>query len=146
LAVTFLAGGFSGAAIDRWGRTPQASPEPQASAQAPSQENERSRPHGSIFDLLDLSTVQRATIDSILQEGRDKVEAWRKETEPEYRTLVNQTRAEVRAVLTPEQVAEYDRLRAEHRAAKARNASGNGATAEARHGNRADSTKAEPEG
>jgi Spy/CpxP family protein refolding chaperone len=143
--VTFLAGGFSGAAVDRWGKAPQAAPEPQAPAQAPSQENDRGRPHGSIFDLLDLSTVQRATIDSILQEGRDKVEAWRKETEPQYRTLVNQTRAEVRAVLTPEQVTEYDRLRAEYRAAKARNGSGNSASAEDGRGNRADNVKSAPE-
>jgi Spy/CpxP family protein refolding chaperone len=78
-----------------------------------------------LLDQIGLTTEQRAAIDSILQDGREKIDAYWKETEPGYRALVDTTRAHVRAVLTPDQLSEYDRLRAEHRArARAREEGG----------------------
>lgn len=127
LAATFLAGGLSGAALER-----RASAEPprikRQQEKTESDQSNDDRQHGrrrSILDQVDLSAEQRAAIDSILQAGREKVDAYWKETEPGYRALVDSTRAQVRAVLTPEQQAEYDRLRAEHRA-RSRANDGNG--------------------
>jgi Spy/CpxP family protein refolding chaperone len=130
LVTTFLAGGFSGAALERRASAAPAAPRPEAKAQPAERQEERPHGHrGRIFDQLDLTTVQRAAIDSILQDGREKVDAYWKETEPGYRALVDATRAQVRAVMTAEQLAEYDRLRAEHRAKAKHNGNdgGNGA-------------------
>lgn len=127
LVATFLAGGFSGAAVERRASAAPAAARPEAKVDLAKQEEER--PHGRrarIFDQLDLSPEQRAAIDSILQDGREKVDAYWKETEPGYRALLDTTRAHVRAVMTSEQLVEYDRLRAEHRA-RARHESGAGA-------------------
>lgn len=119
LVATFLAGGISGAAVSRrTGALPQSaavSPEVQGKAAEPMGDQQRER-RSRLIDQIGLTSDQRAAIDSILHEGREKIDAYWKETEPGYRALVDSTRAMVRAVMTPEQLAEYDRLRAERRA------------------------------
>lgn len=119
LVATFLAGGIGGAAVER--RTSVVSVPAAAPAEVRGQgtgqdegrqENRRTR----LIDQVDLTPEQRAVIDSILHEGRENVDAYWKQWEPGYRALVDSTRAMVRAVMTPEQLTEYDRLRAEHRA------------------------------
>lgn len=129
LVATFVAGGFSGAALERRANSKPPAPEPQVKAQPAERATGGGRAHGhqsSIIDQLDLTATQRATIDSILQDGREKLNAFWKETGPGYHSLVDSTRARVRAVMTPEQQVRYDELRAARRA-RSRNGEANGA-------------------
>lgn len=123
LMATFVAGMFSGAALERraGARAPQ--PEPQAKAQPAERVHGggRGHTHRTILDQIDLTPEQRARIDSILQIGRQRMDAFWKETGPGYRALVDSTRAQVRAIMNPEQRARYDELRAAARRARTGN-------------------------
>lgn len=118
LVATFVAGAFSGAALERRAGAKAHQAEPQAKAQPAERGRGGGRPHdhSSLIDQIDLTAEQRARIDSILQIGREKLDAFWKETGPGYRALVDSTRAQVRAVMNPEQRARYDELRAARRA------------------------------
>jgi len=120
LLVTFAAGVFSGVALERRVGQRAAELEPQAKAQ-PEEHVHGGRPHHHrhIIDQIDLTPEQRAKVDSILQVGRQRLDAFWKETGPSYRALVDSTRAQVRAIMTPEQRAQYDELRAAARRARA---------------------------
>lgn len=115
LVATFAAGMLAGAAFDRTlvAREPAAAQEPGWHCHGP---------HGSktsmIVDRLDLTPAQRARVDAIMERRRAQADTFWKREGPRMRAIVDSTRAEVRAVLTPEQRAEYDRLREEHRAAR----------------------------
>lgn len=119
LVATFLAGGIGGAAVER--RTSvvsvPAAPPAEVKGQGTEEDEDRQQNRRTrLIDQVGLTPEQRVAIDSILHEGRENVDAYWKQWEPGYRALVDSTRAMVRAVMTPEQLAEYDRLRAEHRA------------------------------
>lgn len=119
LVATFLAGGVSGAAVVRRATvatTVRAAPVEVRSESAESEQDTQPERKGRLIDQVNLTPEQRAAIDSILQDGRERIDAYWKETEPGYRALVDSTRARVRSVMTPEQLTEYDRLRAERRA------------------------------
>jgi Spy/CpxP family protein refolding chaperone len=60
---------------------------------------------------LDLSTAQRASIDSILAEDRLRARELTRQFQPQFRSLAEETRARVEAVLTPEQRAELRVMR-----------------------------------
>jgi uncharacterized membrane protein len=119
LVATFLAGGMSGAAVVRRAgvaasaRAVPAEVKSQAAESLPDHQHERK---SRLIDQVDLSAELCAAIDSILHDGRERIDAYWKETEPGYRALVDSTRARVRAVMTQPQLEEYDRLRAERRA------------------------------
>jgi Spy/CpxP family protein refolding chaperone len=119
LVVTFLVGAFSGAAVDRrWvlaQPAPAAAAEPAPPGGAAPASAPRSR-DADIFDHLELSAEQRVRIDSILEAGKVKVDAFWKEEGSHLRAVVDTTRSEVRALMTPAQREAYDRLRAERRA------------------------------
>ena len=70
------------------------------------------RRHSSMLDSLDLSAAQRASVDSILEVRRGQIDGFWEGEGARLRALVDSARAEVRAVLTPEQRARYDTLRA----------------------------------
>lgn len=108
LVATFAAGMLAGTAF---GRVLSAG-EPPAPAGAGC-ESKRG-PH-MILDELDLSDVQRARVDSIMKRRRALTDSLWRHDGARIRAAVDSTRAEIRALLTPEQLAEYDRLRAEHR-------------------------------
>jgi periplasmic protein CpxP/Spy len=57
---------------------------------------------------LELSTDQRAQIDSILAQEQQRIRALSREFQPQFRAIAEQTRERVEAVLTPDQ---RDRLR-----------------------------------
>jgi Spy/CpxP family protein refolding chaperone len=111
LVATFAIGAFAGAATDRLlsARAPAHAP------RGEDRERPRDRARVSIFEQLDLTPEQRVRIDSALERGRRKTQAFWDQHGPTLRTIVDSTRAEIRGLLTPEQRAEYDRLRAERR-------------------------------
>lgn len=113
LVATFAAGMLAGAAFDRTlvAREPAAAQEPDCHGPA-------GRKTRMILDQLDLTPEQRVRVDAVMERRRAQADAFWKEEGPRMRRLVDSTRAEIRAVLTPAQRAEYDRLRAEHRAAR----------------------------
>ena len=115
LVATFAAGMLAGAAFDH----ALAAREP-----APRQEPgwHCHGPHGKktsmILDQLDLSAEQRARVDAIMARRRAQADAFWEREGPRMRGIVDSTRTEIRAILTPAQRAEYDRLRAQYRAAR----------------------------
>lgn len=106
LAVTFAVGMLAGTAF---GRVLSAR-EPDAAATAA--ECEKRGPH-HLFDELDLTPEQRTRIDGIMARRRERTDSLWQTDGTRIRAAVDSTRAEIRAVLTPSQAAEYDRLRAE---------------------------------
>lgn len=109
LTAVFLAGSLFGMAMNR---TLLAEEAPAAGDAACEHRG------GKILDQLELSPSQRTEVDHILERRRAQTEAFWDSAGPRLRALTDTTRAEIRAVLTPAQAAEYDRLRAERRAAK----------------------------
>lgn len=110
LLLTFAAGMAAGVAADRrFGA---------AEAEAPKQAEEdhrRDRRGGGttierFADELGLTTEQRARIDPILEDMRERMSDLFEPVRPAYRDLVDSTRARIEAVLTPEQVADYREL------------------------------------
>lgn len=108
LAVTFAVGMLAGTAF---GRVLSAR-EPAAAPTAADCEGKRGPHH--IFDELDLTPEQRTRIDGIMARRRARTDSLWQTDGTRIRASVDSTRAEIRAVLTPAQAVEYDRLRAEH--------------------------------
>ncbi len=111
LAATFVIGGLAGAATVRL----SAGREPAAATHNAEERGPRTRGRGSVLDQLDLTPEQCERIEAVLERRRLQTEAFWDVHGPALRAIVDSTRAEIRAVLTPEQRAEYDRLRAERR-------------------------------
>ena len=117
LVLTLVAGVAAGFAMDRAVLRPEAD----ASARRGEERGgDRGGPprgrYGSVlYDQLDLTPAQRAQIDSAIERGRRETDAYWARVEPEMRAIVDSTRARIRAVLTVEQQARYDSLRAERR-------------------------------
>ncbi|HEU0077062.1 MAG TPA: hypothetical protein VFQ76_05390 [Longimicrobiaceae bacterium] len=115
LVATVAAGMLAGAAFDH----ALAAREP-----APQQEPgwHCHGPHGKttsmILDQLELSAEQRARVDAVMARRRAQADAYWEREGPRMRGIVDSTRSEIRAILTPAQRAEYDRLRAQYRAAR----------------------------
>lgn len=111
LAVTFAVGMLAGTAF---GRVLSAR-EPGAAASAAADCPRGGRGPHHVFDELDLTAEQRGRIDQILARRRAVADSLWRADGARIRASVDSTRAEIRAVLTPEQAAEYDRLRQKHR-------------------------------
>ena len=116
LALTLVAGVAAGFAMER------AVLRPEADAAAPRVERgadrggpSRGRYESVLYDQLALTPAQRAQIDSAIERGRRETDAYWARVEPEMRSIVDSTRARIRSVLTVEQQARYDSLRAERR-------------------------------
>jgi len=111
LVATFAIGGLAGAAAVRLSaaREPAAAP-PAAEGSAP-----REGCRTSTLDQVGLTPEQRERVNAVLERRRRETGAFWDEYGPILRAIVDSTRAEIRAVLTDEQRAEYDRLRAERR-------------------------------
>ena len=63
-----------------------------------------------MFEELDLTEEQRTEIAAILERWRPRTEAFMEEMMPRLRATADSARAEVRAVLTIEQVAQLDSI------------------------------------
>jgi Spy/CpxP family protein refolding chaperone len=114
LIVAFAAGMLAGTATDRVLSARE--PETRAAADCPRDER---GPH-SIIDELDLAPAQRVRVDSIMARRRQRTDALWQQDGQRIRAAVDSARAEIRTVLTPEQAAEYDRLREQHEQERAR--------------------------
>jgi Spy/CpxP family protein refolding chaperone len=114
LAVTFAVGMLAGTAF---GRVLSAR---EPAAAVTDAECDRKRGPHHIFDELDLSPEQRTRIDGIMARRRALTDSLWQTDGTRIRAAVDSTRAEIRAVLTPAQALEYDRLRAEQEERKRR--------------------------
>lgn len=110
LAVAFIVGALSGAAVDRV-----------LSADEP-ERVERDRDHNGndgrgryIIDRVDMAEDQRTAIDQILEQRTERMRAVWREVEPRLDAITDSARSEIMQVLTPEQRAEYERMLAERR-------------------------------
>jgi Spy/CpxP family protein refolding chaperone len=111
LATVFVVGALSGAAIDRAVSSRDARTHDRAG-----QRDRQNRTHHYVFEQLDLTKQQRTRIDSVLDVRRNQVSAFWDSAGPHWRAIVDSTKSGIRAVLTPEQRTEYDRLLEQRRA------------------------------
>ncbi|HEX6938895.1 MAG TPA: hypothetical protein VF158_05745 [Longimicrobiales bacterium] len=119
LAVVFVGGAFSGAVVDRMlASDPSPAAEPSGRDRGDGGDD-CGRRRRSTLDRIDLTPEQRARIDQVLERRRVQMDSFWVEARPQLRAIIDGAREEIRAVMTPEQRAEYDRLRAE-RAARER--------------------------
>jgi uncharacterized membrane protein len=109
LAAVFVAGGLAGAAVHQV-RGASADGEPRPAAEG---DQRHERPCRVPFGYLDLTAEQRSRVDAAFERRRHQLDAFWKDNGPRYESIVDSTRVEFRSVLTPDQLAEYDRRRAE---------------------------------
>ncbi|GJG86689.1 hypothetical protein tb265_18700 [Gemmatimonadetes bacterium T265] len=69
---------------------------------------------GGPIDRYGLDAAQRTRIDSVLVARRGQIDAFWRGPGQSLRAILDSTRADVRAVLTPEQRARFDAAHAEH--------------------------------
>jgi Spy/CpxP family protein refolding chaperone len=105
LLLTFTVGGLVGAATVQILRAD----ETQAPRRGPAP------PGPDFLDRLELRADQRAQIDLILERRRAQMEAFWTTHRPALRGIADSARAELRAVLTPEQQALEEQYRNERR-------------------------------
>src|SRR5256885_317947 len=74
-----------------------------------------------IIDRISLTAEQRKSIDAILEKHRKQADGLWQAQKPVLRGIVDSTRGEIRAQLTPDQRAEYDRLLEQRRAQHKKN-------------------------
>lgn len=108
LAITFVAGALSGAAIDRV----LSADEPE---RVERDRDRRDRGRSYIIDRVEMTDEQRAAIDEILEQRAERMRAVWREAEPRLDAITDSARAEIMEVLTPEQRAEYERRLNERR-------------------------------
>lgn len=125
LGAVFVSGGLSGAALMRVydARTADApTVERERTRDAPrARRGDRGRRGGSdrfvrgLVRRLELTTEQEASVREILAASRAHADSVYGEVEPRIREHLEETRARIRALLTEEQRAEYDRMFEERR-------------------------------
>lgn len=122
LIVTFAVGCLVGTAWDRVlsAREP-AEPAPvQPGDKHDDQRDEKSHKHminARLLNEISMTTAQRLVIDSILDiREREAKKLWREEWVPRFNAMMEQTRGQVRAQLTADQVKQLDELIEEQRA------------------------------
>lgn len=107
LAVVFGSGLLLGLALDRSVATHR------ERVPRPDQETSSER-RVPAYMLVDPTEAQKTAIDSIVQENRAAMRALHKEFsaayDPRYEALVQESRAAIKGVLTPEQAHAYDSL------------------------------------
>jgi Spy/CpxP family protein refolding chaperone len=110
LVATFAAGMLAGAASGRL----LSAGEPRTSVGEPTRGGDRSGGPRLIIHEVDLTEEQKTRVEEILARRRAITDSlWRTDGR-RIRASVDSTREEIRAMLTPGQRAEYDRLREEH--------------------------------
>jgi Spy/CpxP family protein refolding chaperone len=119
LMAAFVVGAIGGAAFERT----LGAREPVPSAPCNNtMSNPLQRPPGTLaIDHIELTAEQRQRIDRILDRRRTETDSVWRAQKPRLRGIVDSTRAEIQALLTTEQRAEYDRLVAERRARHKKN-------------------------
>lgn len=118
LCVTFITGGIAGASFQQVlaSRTAEAQDAREQRRGGSGRSSERGRSNDDFpYVRLQVTEEQRPQIERILNEGQKKVNDFWRRTQPQLRATVDSTRAEIRAVLTPEQNMQWDSLRAADR-------------------------------
>ena len=118
LSLTLLIGIALGVAIDRLAFAPTV----QSSGSVDVQNNERdrrSRDHGRQFlarlrEELGLTDEQQEAFEGVLAASREKARLYRDSSRQQYRELRERFRADIRAILTEEQKAIFNRMLEEH--------------------------------
>lgn len=119
LSAVFVAGSLAGAASGRLLDAREASAALLPATDSPAADGKTCGERKRLVDQVDLSPTQRQQVDSIVERRRaQREEFWDNEGQ-RMRAIMDSTRNEIRAVMTPEQRAEYDLLVAEHRARNA---------------------------
>jgi Spy/CpxP family protein refolding chaperone len=113
LGLVLVAGGVTGAAIDR-----AVASRRQAGAVHQRDECDRYRPERrrGPYDDLSLSPEQQQRIDAVLERRRVQLDSMMQQYRPRMDSVVSGTRAEIQEILTPEQRTEMDRRRAQREA------------------------------
>lgn len=111
LALTFVAGALSGAAIDR----ALGAEEAEAAPARQGRDRDRDRERSYVIDKVDMSADQRSSIDSILDRRTDRMRAIWQTVEPRMEAVTDSARVEIMDVLTPEQRDRYQQLLDERR-------------------------------
>jgi hypothetical protein len=119
LILTFLVGALAGAAFQQAVGARELDDRSVAA-----KERDGRVAEGDIFDRIGVSPEQRAEIDRILEHRREELDAFWAEAGPRLRAITEETREEVKALLTPEQRETFNRLRAERKAMKERHHGG----------------------
>jgi Spy/CpxP family protein refolding chaperone len=113
LLVTFLAGAFAGAALDRGrGHGPRGPGGPGGRGGPPAIFAAGS----PLVERLELTEPQRDSIERLMRRDRARTDSMFREMRPRLRARFDSTTAAIAAVLTPEQRAEWERFLAERRA------------------------------
>ncbi|MCY4647620.1 MAG: hypothetical protein OXE73_12185 [Gammaproteobacteria bacterium] len=112
LLVTLVAGFLLGLV---WSRTSPAQAEPTAPAavaagEADEDRGGETRRRGLIVERVGLSAQQQVQVDSLVGHSRTLMRQLRTDYRTGYGELIESTRSSIKAVLTPEQAAEYDAL------------------------------------
>lgn len=111
LVLTFTAGVAAGVAADRLDLLPDVAQAGEAERDRPDDDRRRGRTTIERFaDDLELTAVQRAEIEEILDLYRERMREMWMEVRPRYRAMVDSVRGRIEDVLTPEQVTEYREL------------------------------------
>lgn len=106
LAIMFMVGALTGAATMRVAEGDRSGPRESA-------ESRERRP--DLFERLELTPEQKAQVDAIMERRREELESFWTEHGPLLRAITDSARAEMRAVLTPEQRTIEEQFRAERR-------------------------------
>ena len=104
LVVMFAIGALTGAATMRVATGEESDPRARSESRRP-----------GLFETLQLTAQQQAQVDEIMERRRAEVDAFWKQNGPQLRAIMDSARAEIRAVLTPEQQALEEQFRAERR-------------------------------
>jgi hypothetical protein len=112
LLVVFLAGGAAGWLLEdvvddiHWpGRQGEASTPDRSDEDEPFDDDDEE----DFLESLGLSRAQLDSVDQLLEQREDRLEDYWRSRLPDLQVLVDSSRQEVRALLTPEQRAAYDR-------------------------------------
>jgi|GEM_PF-1605187 len=91
--------------------------QPISQAPPPKQTREQARQDflQKMRDRVGVSEDQIQTIVKILDAGRSRADAYREQTDQEFRRMQEEMRAEIRASMRPEQAKKYDEWREERR-------------------------------
>src|ERR1041385_6412549 len=68
-----------------------------------------------LFRQLRLNPKQRQEVHVILVDARGQMRTLRREFQPQFTSIVDDTRGKISAVLDPQQQKRFERLQAEHR-------------------------------
>ena len=68
-----------------------------------------------LFRQLRLNPKQRQEVHVILVDSRGRMRTLRREFQPQFTSIVDDTRGKISAVLDPQQQKRFERLQAEHR-------------------------------